>query len=160
MKRVFSKHLFAVLLVIAIVSSFGSVVFAQANSGQTYSTQTVNAQGYVENNVQFSNDPNKTMTEEEARAISNAGLANVTIDEASGWAERKGFEVVGFLQTFVQPFAVVIFIVCAMMALVGAFGNSSLVGKGIVGMMIAVVMYAVVLYAPELMEFFMNWLRT
>lgn len=152
------KRLISIFFVIAIVCSFGSVAFAQS-TGQTFNTQTLNGQGYVDSNVQFSDDNTQNMTDEESRAIANAGLPSVSADQASSYFEKKGFELVGVLQTIAQPFSVIVFIISAFLTLVGAFGNASLVGKGLVGMMIACVMYAVVLYAPELLDFFLAWVR-
>lgn len=152
------KRLVSFLFVIAIVCSFGSVSFAQSTE-QTFNTQTLNGQGYVDSNVQMSNDPQASMTDEEAKAISRAGIPSVSADQASAFFEKKGFDIVGVLQTIAQPFSVIVFIISALMALVGAFGNGNLVGKGLVGMMIACIMYAVVLYAPELLDFFLAWVR-
>lgn len=90
----------------------------------------------------------------------NGGLPKVTIDDASTWVERKGFEVVGFLQKFIQPFAIIIFIGSGIISLVGAFGNSRLVSRGLIGMGIALVMYVVVLYAPEIMDAFLGWVSS
>lgn len=88
------------------------------------------------------------------------GIPNVTMDEVSDWVDRKGFEIVGLLQRFVQPFAIIIFIGCAILALIGAFGNGKLVSSGILGMVIALVLYSVVVFAPELMDTFLNWVRS
>lgn len=82
----------------------------------------------------------------------------VSIDDASAWSERKGYEVISFLQRVVQPFAIIMFILFAFLVLVGAFGNGQLVSKGVWGMAIALVMYAVVLYAPEIMDVFLAWI--
>lgn len=88
------------------------------------------------------------------------GLPDVSVDDASAWVEKKGFEVIGFLQKFIQPFAIIIFIGSAIMALAGAFGNGRLVSRGLVGMFIALIIYVVVLYAPEIMDAFLNWTRS
>ena len=84
----------------------------------------------------------------------------VTIDDASAWVDRKGFELIGFLQKFAQPFAIVMFIFCAFLTLLGAFGNGHLVGKGILGMSITLIVYALILYAPEIHDIFLGWLRS
>jgi len=151
------KRFMSILLIALYVCSFGTMAFAQ--SGQS-DTQSFNTRSITSENNNNSSGGVIQMNEEQAREIANGGLPNATIDQASSWAERKGFEIVGLLQTVVQPFAVIIFIGCGLMALVGAFGNGSLVGKGIVGMVIALIMYAVVLYAPELLDFFMAWVSS
>lgn len=90
----------------------------------------------------------------------DTSIPDVSVDEASSWVERKGFEVVGFLQKFIQPFAIIIFIGCAILTLLGAFGNGRLVSRGLLGMLIALVMYVVVLYSPEIMDIFLGWVMT
>lgn len=152
-----TKRFVSILLVALYVCLLGTMAFAQ--SGQS-NTQSFTTKSITSENTNHSSGKIIQMNESQAKEISNGGLPNATIDDASNWAERKGFEIVGFLQTVVQPFAVIIFIGCGLMALVGAFGNGSLVGKGIVGMVIALIMYAVVLYAPELLDFFMAWVSS
>lgn len=88
------------------------------------------------------------------------GIPEVSTDEIAEWADRKGFEIVGLLQRFVQPFSIVIFIGCAILALMGAFGNGRLVSTGLLGMVISLVIYAVVLYAPEIMDGFLSWVKS
>lgn len=90
----------------------------------------------------------------------DVGLPTASTDEISQWTERKGFEIIGLLQKFVQPFAIVIFIGCAIITLIGAFGNGKLVSKGLLGLFISLIMYVVVLYAPEIMDVFLNFVRT
>jgi hypothetical protein len=153
--------LFMIVVIASIVMSFSSVAFAQTTSGQTqnFSTQGVSSPptpsdtGKLDQ-VKITRDP----TVHDGMPI--VELPNVQIDQAEKWIERKGFEVIGVLQKFVQPFAIGVFIICAMLALVGTFGNSSLVGKGIVGMVFAVLLYAVVLSAPELLDFMNAWLKS
>lgn len=89
----------------------------------------------------------------------DVGLPEVTLDDANTWIERKGFEIIGFLQKFAQPFAIVVFIFSGLMVLVGAFGNGKLVSKGVFGMFITLIMYVVVLYAPEIMDVFLGWVQ-
>lgn len=109
--------------------------------------------------VEVETEPKNELFEDTGDEM-DAGLPNATIDDASNWAERKGFELVGLLQKFVQPFAIIIFIGCAILTLVGAFGNGHLVSRGILGMVISLVMYAVVIYAPEIMDVFLGWINS
>ena len=76
------------------------------------------------------------------------------------WAERKGFEVVGLLQKFGQPFAIIIFILSAFATLLGALGNSRLSGKGLWGMAISMIIYGGVMYAGDILDIFIQWLST
>lgn len=88
------------------------------------------------------------------------GLPEVSVDDAANWIERKGFEIIHLMQKFMQPFAIVIFIASAMMALVGVFGRGQTTSKGLIGMFLALIIYAVGLYAPEIVDIFLSWVRS
>lgn len=115
---------------------------------------------YAEDAGVYNTDTLNEIKSETAQINSTASLPSVTIDDAESWIERKGFELIGLLQKFVQPFAIIIFILSAFVSLAGAFGNSQLIGRGILGMFIAVIMYAVVLYAPEILDGILGWLES
>lgn len=150
------KRTITILLIITLLVMSGVVVFAttnptgeQTNKGtDIFDTTKVNSKSEVEDDEIDSSD------------IASGGLPEVTIDQASDWAERKGGDIISLLQRIVQPLSTIIFIACAFLTLVGAFGNSQLVGRGIFGMFVSVIMYAVVLYAPELMDFVLAWLKS
>lgn len=88
------------------------------------------------------------------------GFQTVNVDDVSQWIDRKGFEIIGLLQKFVQPFAIIIFIGSGLMALFGAFGNGKMVSRGVAGMLTAAILYVVVLYAPEIMDIFLNFIKS
>lgn len=92
--------------------------------------------------------------------VPSVGVPNVSIDVAEQYVERKGFDVIGLMQTFAQPFTIALFIFGAFLALVGAFGKTGAVLKGVIVMALAVVIYAVVLYAPQLMDLGNAWLKS
>lgn len=134
------------ILLFAFFFAFMSVQ-AMATSSDTYSTKTV-TDSATSDKLSGLQDSVSRQTE------------TVTIQETEKWAERKGFELVHLLQKVVQPFAIIIFIISAFVAMAGGFGNSQLVGRGLWGMTIAVIMYAVVLYAPEIMDSVLGWLTS
>lgn len=147
-------------IILFVVMMAPSVAFATSKAGEGYiDFATSGFSNESLDNYEFNKEPGK-MTTEEAERIRNAGLPNVHVEQASQFVEEKGFDIISFLQRFVQPFAIIIFIFCALLSLIGAFGNASWVGKGIVGMAIAIIMYAVVLYAPELLDFFASWVSS
>lgn len=88
------------------------------------------------------------------------GIPEVSTEDVSNWVDKKGFEIVGVLQRFVQPFAIIVMIGCAFMVMIGVFGNSKLMTNGFIGMGIAMTIYVVVLYTPEIMDWFLAWVRT
>ena len=72
------------------------------------------------------------------------GLPNVTIEDASDWVDRKGSELIEFLQKFAQPYSIIIFIICAFLALSGVVVKGKQASAGIWGMVIVVIVYAVI----------------
>ena len=144
-------------MMIAIAFSISSVSFAEEqNQVEVYSTQ-----GVPQNSDLNASAPKRGSVESleiNEDNYGSGGLPSVQMSEFEMWVEKKMFEIVELLQTFAQPFAIVIFIGSALMSLVGAFGNSSLVGKGLIGMILAIIMYAVVLSAPELLDRANTWL--
>ena len=90
----------------------------------------------------------------------DTGIPKVTIDDVNSWTDRKGFETIKLLQRFAQPFSIIMFIACAIMALIGAFGNSHLISRGISGMAIVAIVYCIILYAPEILDGFLEFIRS
>ena len=87
-------------------------------------------------------------------------LPEVTIDDAINWANKKGYEIINFLQVLVQPFAIIVFIISALFTLVGSIGRGDLSGRGLWGMVVSVIVYAMVLYAPVIIKAFVSFLTT
>ena len=87
-------------------------------------------------------------------------LPKVSMDDAKDFINRKGADIIDLMQTFAGPFVIVIFIACAILTIVGSFGHSGFVGKGIVGMLICGVCYVCINFAPELIQFFSTWLSS
>lgn len=85
-------------------------------------------------------------------------IPTVYIDDIVEWTNRKGFEVIHFLQAIIQPFAIIIFIISAFLLMIGSLGNAQMSGRGVCGMVTSVVVYSLVLYAPLFMSVFVGWL--
>ena len=139
-RKVIAGFIFLMMLAFSFIPSFAT----SSNTQGVYNT----------------NSTLKEIEADTARIQKDGGVPNVTMDDTKNWIERKGFDVISLLQKFGQPFSITIFIVCAFIALIGAFGNSQLIGRGILGMVIAILMYAVVLYAPEIMDAGLAWLAS
>ena len=149
MTMTMKRNLFMAMIVTVLCLFLSPFTVFANNSESGTNTGSYDTRGF---NVQ--DDLTRSVTKDE---VASGGIPNVQVEQASSYVERKGFELVSFLQRFAQPFAVIMFIGCAILALVGAFGNASLVGKALVGMAIILVVYAVILYAPELLDFFVAW---
>lgn len=143
------KWISTFILTAILLLGFSPVVFA---AGDTFSTQITSTP------TEFSSEPGK-MTQDEAKYIARGGSAipETESSKIASFIERKGFEVVELMQGFVQPFAIIVFIACAIMSLIGAFGNGHLISRGIIGMLIAATLYVVALYAPEILDSFLSW---
>lgn len=148
---------FALVMVFPFTTS---IAYAGSTQGQTQTFTTESVTGTTSGTTSNGAIDQIQITTNSTTGIPDVALPNVQIEQAEKFVERKGFEVVGLLQKFIQPFAIAVFIFSAMLSLVGSLGNSTLVGKGIVGMVIAVLMYAIVLSAPELLDFMNAWLKS
>lgn len=87
-------------------------------------------------------------------------IPSVHVDDAERWIESKGGDFIRVLQKFGQPLSLGAFIISGFFAILGAIGNSKLLGKAITGMVISIIAYAGITVAPELMAFFTEWLTT
>ena len=85
-------------------------------------------------------------------------IPTVYIDDIVEWTNRKGFEIVHFLQIIIQPLTIIIFIIAAFLLLFGSIGSGEVAGRGLFGMVTSVVVYALVLYAPLIMNLFVGWI--
>lgn len=87
-------------------------------------------------------------------------VPDVDTDDVIELFNRKGFEIIKMLQTLIQPFAIIIFMLAAIFVLVGSLGNSQLASKGLWGMIASCVCYAGVLYAPSILAFVVGWIAS
>lgn len=146
------------ITILVLLLSFSTISFAEENgpsSRPPSNSYTEENEPSSDENLGFRNN----MFVDNGEMI-DAGLPTVTTDDITDWADRKGFEIIGLLQKIAQPFAIVVFIGSAFMALLGILGNGHLVSKGFIGMLIALIVYAVVLYAPEIMDIFLGWVSS
>lgn len=107
---------------------------------------------------------NNVATISEGKAVYSDGstynpsgeLPSVSIQEANDWADRKGQDATSFLQVGGQWFAIVMFIVSAILTVIGAVGGK--VSKGLIGVFFSIIMYAGITFAPTILDFFSQWL--
>jgi len=88
----------------------------------------------------------------------NDELEDVSIAQATDWADRKGEDATHFLQVGGQWFSIIIFIVSAVMTLFGAIAGK--VSKGLIGIFFSIIMYTGITFAPMLIDFFSQWLAS
>lgn len=111
--------------------------------------------------VRANNDASIQTDENGNRYYSPSGeFSNVNAVDANNWAKAKGGDLIGFFTTLAEPLAVIIFILSAIMMMVGALAKGDWFKRGAFGMAIAVFMWTAVVFAPELIQFFSEWLST
>lgn len=148
-----SKRIITMIMIFIMVISIGSSVFA---TGTDTATET-------ETTTETSTDNTTTrpdlFTNNETEGI-DPGIPEVDIDDVTEWTDRKGHQIITMIQRFAQPFTIIIFIGCAILTLIGAFGDSRMISKGIYGMFISVIVYAVILNADKIMDLLLNFLMS
>lgn len=140
------KKISTFLVMIIIMTMMCSVFAFATESNQSYSTQSISVQkGYIKKG-------------EDLTGLADDHIPTVTIDQATNYVQKKGYEVVGFLQASAQPFAIIIFIVSAFILLFGCIGNKKLIGVGVISMIVSISVLTVVMFAPEIMDYMTKWL--
>ena len=84
-------------------------------------------------------------------------LPTATIDEASNWAQEKGYDIVKFLQKVIQPITIVTFIVGVIMCIF-SFIIKNGVKLGLTVIIFSIIGYTAVLFANEIVQFLFAWL--
>jgi len=141
------KRIVFLLMSLLIVLQFSSISFADnANIGNPYKniangTSNSNYTQYPKGNNEYVGD----------------FIPKVTIDDFNKWTERKGAELIGFLQRLAYPIVLVMFIIFAFKSLAGIFGNGAVASKGIFGMVMSLVVYALIQYSPLILYLFTDW---
>lgn len=151
MKNAVKNFILMILFSVCLLPMFSIGVYA---SNTTISNTPINTVSTNDQNTTTGTKPvNSTDLEKNF-------MPSVSMDKAKNWANRKGTDVVGLLQTIVQPLAVIVFIISAFISMFGVFGHNGVVLQGIIGMAIAVIMYTGVLFAPEIIQFTSGWLAS
>ena len=76
-----------------------------------------------------------------------------TVEDVKEYVDTKSGSILSLLQHAAEPILVIAFILFAFMAVLGIFGNGSLVGRGIFGMAMSGIAYTLVLYSADIMHF-------
>lgn len=122
-------------------------------NGETYEQTTLSA-----TNAKVDDLSDVTIKSNEGE-IPVVNMPNTSINKATNFVDKKGADVISFLQAIGQPFMIGVFILGMFMTMMGAFSKSSGVFKGIVVMLLAVLLYTGLNVAPDLLDFGQNWLR-
>lgn len=124
------------------------------NSHSENKKQTINVGGVeIEKPDSSSNNGLGFMTPEEI-----LGNKEVTIETFGNTIISRLLDVVSFFQKFAKPFAIIMFILSALLSLISLVFGTNKVKTGLLGMMLSVIAYVAILYAPNMVLFFAQWL--
>lgn len=79
--------------------------------------------------------------------------------EMEKWGERKGNELVKLAQKWAIPVLQFLFVLGAIMTVIGAFSKSKMLGRGFLTMAISLVIYCFIKYAPIIFDAFQAWVK-
>lgn len=82
----------------------------------------------------------------------------VTVDDLGNKIIDKMVDVVDLLKKIAAPLSVIMFIVGAILMVLGAFGKRDGISKGIVVCLLSIVMYSLCMYAGPIISAVNNWL--
>lgn len=90
--------------------------------------------------------------------INQPNIPSVSVDQAADLVGSKIYDIILFFQVIAKPLCILVGVASAMMSLLGIFGDSGLLYKGITGMVLAALCYFGIMYAPELIAFINGWM--
>lgn len=90
--------------------------------------------------------------------INHPNVPSVSVDKAADFVGGKMYDIIAFLQVIAKPLCIMVGAISVMLALLGVFGDSGMLYKGITGIIIAALCYFGIMYAPELIAFINGWM--
>lgn len=152
MKDLFSSVFHRTLFLFSLAFFIGFSTFSIRAEAQTLDTKPISGvtqsssnsfiTGYVTDDV----------------GINQPDLPSVSIDQAADLVGTKIYDIILFFQVIAKPLCILVGVASAMMSLLGIFGDSGLLYKGITGMVLAALCYFGIMYAPELIAFINGWM--
>lgn len=85
-------------------------------------------------------------------------VPEVDTDDVQKWVDRKGGELISIGIRVVQVVSVIGFILCIVLIVIGAVGNSRTLVGGVVGLVISCVCFTVATMAPQIVGAVNGWL--
>jgi hypothetical protein len=143
--------LFLAVLMVAMTLMSYTVAFATEVDTETVPPidTTENANGQTNNTENNDSDKNET-------GEYDTGVPDVTLDEFEEKVEGKFYKLIKLMQTGGKPFCIIIFIIGALVSIVGALGKGG-AWKGLIVMGLAALAYTAIMYAPEIVQFIQQW---
>lgn len=90
--------------------------------------------------------------------INQPDIPSVSVDQAADFVSGKVYDIIMFFQVIAKPLCILVGVVSAVISLLGIFGDSGMLYKGITGLVLAAVCYFGIMYAPELIAFINGWM--
>lgn len=85
-------------------------------------------------------------------------VPDVDTSDVQNWVDRKGGELISIIVRGVQVFSVIGFVVCIILVVIGAIGNSRTLVGGVVGLIISCLCFTAATMAPQIIGAVNGWL--
>lgn len=151
MKKILSILLIALLLPIGVFATDYDT--SQINGVENTTVDTTN--GGSSTNISVV-DPTTPIDPD--MTVNNIIDPNITVTDFGNKILSKLYEVASLLQKIAAPVAIVMFIVGAILMVIGALGKRDGMKQGIVVMVLSIITYAVCMYAQPIVIAVSNWL--
>lgn len=157
------------LAIIAIISSFVLTNVSFANNTEQNNTQNIETERTIEDTqntvdrITTTMNNNSTVGNNLNEAINVDDPFNVTFDtstadKADEWINFKASQIIRIIQTVGKWITFIVFVICGIRTVLGVFGKSDKVGKGVFGMILAAVCFVIIQYADIIFEFLLNFI--
>lgn len=83
---------------------------------------------------------------------------NVTLDDVGNRVLTKLYEVASLLKKMAAPIAIIMFIVGAILMVLGAVGKRDGIKQGVIICVLSIVMYAICMYSQQIVVAVSNWM--
>lgn len=127
----------------------GNAVFSTENRHQDSDRDDENDGGYY----------NGPTGEEALGAITGqTDLPEVTTDDMQNWVNRKGGELISIITRVVQVASIIGFVLCIVLIVIGAVGNSRTLVGGVIGLVFCCLGFTAATMAPQIIAAVNGWL--
>lgn len=85
--------------------------------------------------------------------------SNVTMDQATEYVEKKGYELINFLVKIAKPITLVVMVVCGLMAIMSGLTGGQNSGSWIWAGVIAAICYVGAIFSPVILSMIVNFVN-
>ena len=146
-----------VLILLAILLL---VPVSESAENNDYSTEKINNVENVETGETTNTTTGGTTTPTENTATPDLIDPNITVEDVGNKVLKKLYEIADLLKQIAAPIAIIMFIVGAILMVVGALGKRDGFKQGLIVCALSVVTYALCMYSEPIVIAISNWLAS